>query len=166
MYKQGLCSEADTYRWDLPYKDTLEALAYIVNNTGAKVVLSSSWRHNPDNILLLNNLFKPYGFQIYDKTCDGVSIEAVEKMGFDSNMVYDYSTMYDGHPSKPYTTDRGAEIAKWLFTHSDVESFVILDDDVEDIRPYFKKEHVKTDFYKDALDMDCARKAVEILMKK
>ena len=71
QYKKGLISKKELYNWDLPYKETLEALDYIVKNTGAKIVLSSSWRSNPKRIRQLNKCFKPYGFKIYDKICYG-----------------------------------------------------------------------------------------------
>ena len=38
-------------------------------------------------------------------------------------------------------------------------------DFVADIEPYYTKEHVKTDFYGDALNMECAEKAIKILNK-
>ena len=163
LYKQGLCSQDEYDDWDMPYDDTLNALDYIVKNTGALIVLSSTWRGSPERIQKLNSCFKPYGFQIYDKTCHGVYIEDIKRMGFNPDNVYDYSEMYNGHPCKPYTDDRGAEIAYWLDQHPEVESFVILDDDIADIKPYYTKEHIQTDFYKDALNMDCAKRAVEIL---
>lgn len=161
LYKQGLCSHDEYYNWDMPYEDTLNALAYIVNNTGAKIVLSSCWRGSPERIKKLNECFKPYGFQIYDKTCDGVYYKDLKKLGFDLRRCH---SSYTGRESGlKYTADRGAEIAMWLSEHPDVESFVILDDDVVDIKPYYTKEHVQTDFYKDALNMDCAERAVKIL---
>lgn len=166
QYKKGLISDEELYNWDLPYKDTLEALNYIIKNTGAKIVLSSSWRGNPERIKKLNKCFEPYDFQIYDKTCRYVDMADVRRMGFSPYQVYDYSEMYAGKYHKPYTSDRGAEIAYWLDQHPGVESFVILDDDIADIEPYYKKEHIQTDFYKDALNMECAQRAVEILNKK
>lgn len=164
QHKKGLISDEELYNWDLPYKDTLEALNYIVKNTGAKIVLSSTWRGNPDRIKKLNNCFKPYGFEIYDKTCHGVYHKDLKKLGF--NLRRCYSSYTGRNTGLRYTTDRGAEIAKWLSDHPDVESFVILDDDIADIKPYYTKEHIQTDFYKDALNMDCAKRAVQILNKE
>ncbi len=163
LYKQGLCSEEEWHNWDMPYKETLEALDYIVKSTGALIVLSSTWRLNPDRIAALNKCFEPYGFQIYDKTCHSVLIEDVKRLGFDPSKCYDVSDMRSGITCKSYTWDRGAEIALWLSKHPDVESFVILDDDTADIKPYYIKEHVQTDFYKDALNMECAERAIKIL---
>lgn len=42
--------------------------------------------------------------------------------------------------------DRGAAIKEWLDNH-EVEQFVILDDEDKDIKSYFTKELVKTNFY-------------------
>lgn len=161
QYKKGLISKKEWHNWDLPYKETLEALDYIVKNTGAKIVLSSTWRGSPKRIRQLNKCFKPYGFKIYDKTCRGVYHKDLKKLGFDLRRCYSSYTGRD--TGLRYTTDRGAEIAYWLSQHPRVESFVILDDDIADIKQYYTKEHIQTDFYKDALNMDCARKAVEIL---
>ena len=85
----------------------------------------------------------------------------LKKLGFDLRKCHSSYTERD--TERRYTTDRGAEIAYWLSQHPKVESFVILDDDIVDIKHYYTKEHIQTDFYKDALNMDCAKKAVEIL---
>lgn len=42
LHEQGLCSDEEWHNWDMPYKDTLEALSHIIKNTGAKIVLSST----------------------------------------------------------------------------------------------------------------------------
>lgn len=42
---------------------------------------------------------------------------------------------------------RGKEIAAWLALHPEVEDYLILDDDVEDIQPYHPGRVVKTSVY-------------------
>ena len=147
--------------WDLPYEGTLKPLKKIVEATGAIIVLSSTWRFR--RIPLLNKIFKPYGFQIVDKTCNGVYLKTVEELGFDITQCYSVYEYSNGQSSAKYTTDRGAEIAEWLSRHPDVESFVILDDDVADIDQYYKKNHVWTDFYNWGLTEEKADDAISIL---
>lgn len=85
-------------------------LRRIVEETGAKVVLSSDWRYNRDDpkmngdYLELRRELLKYGIQIYDFT-----------------------------PELP-SAHRGAEIDEWLKNHNGVSDFVILDDR-SDIEP-------------------------------
>ena len=149
--------------WDLPYEGTIIPLKRIIDTTGAIVVCSSTWRYG--RIPLLNKIFKPYGFQIVDKTCHGVYIKDLIELGFDPKICYSISDRYDGHPSEKWTSDRGAEIAYWLKQHPEVESFVILDDDYADIDQYFEANHVWTDFYDWGLTEEKADEAIKILNK-
>lgn len=162
-YTRGELTKREYYdTFDMPYKETLEALKYIIDNTGAQVVLSSTWRLNPENIVKLNKCFEPYGFSIIDRTCSGVYLTDIEKLGFNTKKCY---SVYFTKNDLKYSTDRGAEIAMWLSKHSNIESFVILDDDSADIKQYYPKNFVQTDFYGDALNMECAEKAIKILNK-
>ena len=149
--------------WDLPYPGTILPLKRIIETTGAIVVCSSTWRYR--RIPLLNEIFKPYGFQIVDRTCHGVYLKDVEEMGFDVNECHSIYDHMDGEPSEKWTNDRGAEIAYWLKQHPEVESFVILDDDTADIDQYYKDNHVCTDFYNWALTEEKADEAIAILNK-
>jgi len=152
--------------WDLPYEGTLKPLQRIVESTGAVIVLSSTWRLG--RIPLLNKVFKPYGFQIIDRTCYGVSLKKLQELGFDTDKCYDaqYRDFKFNNSCNINTYDRGAEIMLWLSEHKDVESFVILDDDWLDIEPYYTKEHVQTDFYNWGLTEELADKAIKILNKE
>lgn len=87
----------------------LEYLKTIIDETGAKIVLSSSFRYffeKKDGKLLPTNFkgkklydnFKKFGIEIYDTT--------VPKMG-----------------------NREEQIKEWLLNRDDIESFVIIDDD-------------------------------------
>ena len=153
--------------WDLPYEGTILPLKKIVDETGAKIVLSSSWRYDINNITRLNKIFNPYGIEIIDRTTvDYITKTTLEKMGFDISNSYHSSNMCNGKPCELATSDRGAEIAYWLYTHEDIESFVILDDDWADIEPYYKEEHVQTNFYDWGLTFELANKAIKILNKE
>ena len=176
LLEQGKMSEKKYYdTWDLPYEGTLLSLKKIVDETGAQIVLSSSWRLlGKRRINVLNNLFKPYGFQIMDVTPHGVMLDDLEKLGFDKDKCYDAKYRHaiaddveddiaDAYKIK--TWDRGAEIAMWLSQHQDVESFVILDDDWLDIVPYYEEHLVQTLFNDWGLTFELANKAIEILNK-
>lgn len=87
-------------------------LARLVNETGAKIVLSSTWRVGwahldlgqqsalSEDFIELRDKFAEYGLEFYSRT-----------------------TIQDR-----WSRERGDEIREWLDTHSDVEGYVILDD--------------------------------------
>ena len=94
----------------------LKLLKQIVDVTGAKIVLSSSWRIGPTKAR--NNLLKrleEYGLQIMDST-----------------------------PVLSGASSRGDEIRQWLNESKyEIESFVILDDE-DDMEEFTAKNLVQT----------------------
>lgn len=102
-------------------------LKEIIDATGAKIVLSSTWRaygimkdgvyipKTPEMIELVD-LFKSYGLEIYDITPSFI-IE-----------------------------NKGLEIKTWLRRYDDIESFVILDDEDNTLKEFVGNELVKTQF--------------------
>ena len=94
----------------------LKLLKQIVNTTGAKIVLSSSWRIGP--IKAKNNLLRrlgEHGLQIMDST-----------------------------PVLSGSSSRGDEIRQWLNeSQYEIESFVILDDE-DDMAEFTAKNLVQT----------------------
>lgn len=96
-------------------------LKEIIDKTGAKIVLSSSWRMCNDPTSQLYILYTG----LVDKLKE-----------------YDLE-LYDTTPSSTYGY-RGTEIRDWfkLQNIDDIESFVILDDD-NDLKPYGRR-HVQT----------------------
>lgn len=88
---QGIESEIDV--------EKIKLLKKAIDETGAEVVLSSSWRYT-QNAQYLKELLSHYG-------------------------IYTDSTPF-------YQNRRGIEIKQWLLDNSDVEDFVILDDEVFD----------------------------------
>ena len=123
----------------------LPLLKEIVDATGAKIVLSSTWRehwgsNNADCDsagLYINNVFSKYGLRIYDKT-----------------------------PYMGLNVPRRDEIIKWLNdTKSYVDSFVILDDcpyDWDNLSDNFVKTNPNFGL---GLEKEHVRKAIAILNK-
>lgn len=98
----------------------VKRLAKIVHKTGAKIVISSSWRSglksnhlNKDKEKLLR-LFDKYDIQIYDYT-----------------------------PILP-SRKRENEIIAWLFRNPQVDKYVILDDENADLQYFVGKQLVQT----------------------
>lgn len=118
----------------------VENLKYIIDNTGAKIVLSSSWRkieNRKDSFSwkCLNKYFQDYNLSIYSET------------------------------PQIYEPDRGFEILKWLEDKKDYK-FCVIDDTFEDsFRKYeLTKFFVKTD-WNTGLTKEDAEKAIKILSK-
>lgn len=102
-----LRSEQDTIFYIDPYMALL--VARIVEATDAKIVLSSSWRHHPDGIAVVEKRV----WKILDVTPDMPLSGGVEAM------------------------ERGKEIQAWLDKHPEVTKYAILDDD-SDMLPHQK----------------------------
>jgi len=84
----------------------LELIKELVDKTGAKIVLSSSWRIHWEKDF---------------SKCDLEGRELIETFGKAGLEIYDKT---------PYVSylERGDEIRNWLLENEDVESFVIFDD--------------------------------------
>ena len=121
--------------------EKIELLLKIVEETGAKIVISSSWRYNT--------------FEL-----------TKEKLG---NLSF-FEHVIDVTPRLTYICDgeyynvpRGEEIDRWLKKHKDeIENYVILDDEVNDMLFYQKGHIVKTDIYK-GLEIKHVKRAIKIL---
>lgn len=121
--------------WD---EDCVNELNRIINETGAKVVISSTWRLYPELDQLIENDIGIKEGAIIGKTKDYLPIIRSEG------------------------TCRGDEIQDWLDNTDEViESFVILDDDddMRDLLPYL----IQTSFYGRGLTKELADKAIEFL---
>ena len=139
------------------HKEKVKRLAKIVKKTNAKIVLSSSWRgfwkrpyyEMVDYQKLLVDLFNKYNISVIDLT-----------------------------PFLPEKT-RSEEIDSWIQSHkSEIESFVILDDESFELKKFIGKELVKTSSIDDSeiikgiwkentgLKNKHVRKAIKILNRK
>jgi hypothetical protein len=92
----------------------------LCEETGAKVVISSSWRGSSD---------------INDSTNRMVWF-MLSKLGLNSGFLYGVTGDHTSH--------RGSEIEQWLLEHDYVHSYVIIDDD-SDFHDYQQKSFVNTD---------------------
>lgn len=110
-------------------------LNYIIENTDAHVVISSSWRlgYTLDE---LKHILGLKGFQYSDRIIDKT-------------------------PVKRDTYLRGYEIQAWLDEHPEVTSFVILDDDSDMI--HLKPRLVQTSGYRGGLTSEHAIAAVKLM---
>lgn len=115
----------------------------IVDSTGAKIVLSSTWRYhwNVDSSLCdvdgkyINRVFAQFGLTIYDKT-----------------------------PDLGIMASRREEINEWLkATDEKIDSFVIIDDYMfgwEELSEYFVRTEPQ---FRLGLEEEHVKKAIEIL---
>lgn len=117
-------------------KRAIYFLNKLINETGSKVVISSTWRYLY-SVEELSELFDENGFagKIIDRT--PIWNEYKHLVGTrTSNELLSY-----------WTNERGEEINLWLNWNKDkhIESFIIIDDNVEDIFSMFPDTYIKTD---------------------
>lgn len=162
----GVLNSSRTLHEDISLEDDLILnLKELVNKTKAKIILSSSWRLSTEAVATLMDKLDKFGLVISGMTCDGVDLDWLEKYEFDATKKYlDTKFDYDENRQIKITHDRGAEIFKWLCYHDDCV-YVILDDTIEDIKPYFNEPVIVKTSYKTGLTKEDAKKAIQILNK-
>ena len=162
----GVLNSSRTLYEDISLEDDLISnLKELVDKTGAKIILSSSWRLSTGAVATLMDRLDKFGLSISGMTCDGVDLDWLEKYEFDATKKYlDTKFDYDENRQIKITHDRGAEIFKWLHDHDDC-AYVILDDEIEDIKPYFNESVIVKTSYKTGLTKEEAKKAIQILNK-
>lgn len=114
-----------------PYMALL--VARIVEATGVQIVLSSSWRHHPDGIAVVEKRV----WKILDKT---------PTMPRPTGTGVEYG-------------ERGREIKEWLSRHPEVEQYAILDDD-SDMLPEQLPNFFKTS-WKTGITDEISKKIIE-----
>ena len=162
----GVLNSTRTLYEDISLEDDLISnLKELVNKTGAKIILSSSWRLSTEAVAMLMDKLDKFGLVISGMTCDGVDLYWLEKYEFDVAKKY-LDTKFDYNENKQIKImhDRGAEIFKWLCYHYDC-AYVILDDEIEDIKPYFNESVIVKTSYKTCLTKEDIKKAIQILNK-
>jgi len=159
-----LNSEASLMEDDALEEALLLNLKELVEKTGAKIILSSSWRVMFNPLRRLMNRLDKVGLHLSGLTREGVSWKWIEENNLQKKVRRkDATTNWEGRHIE-FTDDRGAEILKWLSEH-DTCKFVILDDDIDDIIPYFSKEVVIKTNFKTGLTKENVEKAIQILNK-
>ena len=162
----GVLNSSRTLYEDISLEDYLISnLKELVDKTGAKIILSSSWRLFTEAVATLMDRLDKFGLAISGMTCDGVDLDWLEKYEFDATKKYlDTKFDWDENRQIKITHDRGAEIFKWLHDHDDC-AYVILDDEIEDIKPYFSESVIVKTSYKTGLTKEDVKKAIQILNK-
>lgn len=128
-------------KWRLD-DEKMSLVKEICDKTGAKIVISSSWRRNDVETTLKSVFGKDYD---------------------DSHYLLN-SKMVVGVTERPASTFRGTDIQKYLDTHPEIENYVILDDDTGMLDS--QREHfVNTDSYL-GISKEDVKQAIEILMGK
>lgn len=124
-------------------QEKLLRLKRIVDATGAKIVLSSTWRYDRDNPGLNGDFLE--------------LLEAFYNVGLE---FYGYT------PVDALGIRRGMEIKAWLGLHPEVTKFVILDDEMFDFEERgLLPRLVKTDFAYGGLTDELAQEAIDLLME-
>lgn len=137
------------------HKHFEDNLRWIIEQTGAKIVISSTWRYSGLNVMKEMWISRGLPGEVIDITPD--LIKFVE---------HDEDDFYA-------SVDRGEEIQKWLDDHNNIESYVIIDDDNDMLKS--QKDNfvltVNNTDHEDCVDIGygltrkCAEKAIEILNK-
>jgi len=147
------CQGRDEYGCTF-HKHFEDNLRWIIEETGAKIVISSTWRR--DGLDVMQNLWKHRNLpgEVIDIT--PTELDVVE---------YGTCEFYD-------LVDRGHEIQQWINDH-DIVNYVIIDDD-NDMLPSQRGNFVRTANNKDhsdcvdigyGLTRKCSEKVIEILNK-
>lgn len=139
------------YRLD---EEKMKLIKRICNKTGAKIVISSSWRR-----WTLEDTIK----DITDTSRWGVPVPftPIKKVVGVTSRVYAFKNDDVQHHCR---VPRGVEIKMYLDEHTDIDNYVILDDDADMLleqAPYF----IKTDAI-EGLSEEDAEKAISILNGK
>lgn len=125
-------------------QDKLMRLKRIVDATGAKIVLSSTWRHDRDDaryngdFLELREAFQTGGLDF----CDYTPVDATG-------------------------AHRGMEIKAWLSLHPEVDRYIILDDELFDFEECgLLPRLVKTVFWDGGLTEELTQEAISMLLEE
>lgn len=139
------------------HPEFVENLGKILEETGAKLVISSTWRHM--GLIKLNEMWKHRGYP-------------GEIIGITPDLRW--RTRPDKLETNEEEYSRGDEIESWLNLHPEVTNYVILDDD-NDMLKSQKNNFVRTFDninHPDSIDIGygltkiCSKDAIRILNRK
>ncbi len=118
--KNGKYDELKKYSFKIVDERKIIILSEIVKITGAKVVISSSWRWDwKDGIDNLEFEASKYIQSLFDK--------------YDIDIIGITPKVAGGNGKRSSNSWRENEIKEYLSTHEDIESFCVIDDDIEDL---------------------------------
>ena len=131
-------------KWEIDNEKCL-LVKKICDETGAKIVISSSWRYSTVEKTI--NAYK-----LHDWILTPYIIDVTENL-----------SMSIGWDLLSYFPQRGLEISEYINKHELIQNYIILDDDSDML--YIQKDHfIKTDTYK-GLSEENVKQAIQILNK-
>ena len=137
-----------------------DRIKLILEKTGAKIVVSSTWRRGHTLQSLKELMARGYDLEVFESE-ERVEIE---KAGaFNSEVIIGMTPVLNieyTNPETPY--GRGVEISAWLLEHPEITQYVVIDDDRLDIIVPHKDFLVQTDTRIGITDTD-VQKAMIIL---
>lgn len=117
-------------------KECCARIKLILEKTGAKIVVSSTWRKSHTLQSLKELMARGYELE-------SLKLESEEHIEFDKVGTFDSEVIIGMTPTLnvEYTESgipygRGAEISAWLSEHPEVNQYVVIDDDRVDIVPH------------------------------
>lgn len=136
--------------WELD-NEKMEMVKHICDETGAKIVISSSWR--------CSTLEQTIEYITQGQIERGHPLFIMPEYVIDvTARIYGFKY---GEREEHHRLPRGVEIDRWLLEHPDVSHYVILDDD-SDMLLKQKKNFIKTHSYRGISKRD-VEKAIKIL---
>ncbi len=126
-------------------KAKVRRLATIIEETGAKIVLVSSWKK--DYVSYINSRLNPYGKYLRNK------LRQFDLEIFATTLRYE----------SQWGSDRGHGIKKYLEAHPEVTDWIVLDDEIFDDYDDFIKDHLVQTDVSVGLDSNAVIKAIEHL---
>lgn len=147
--------------------EKVKLLKLLCDKTNAKVVISSSWRgsngYTPKCYYFLVDLLSSYNINVIDKLPNIPII-------LEDNIQNKSTFSLDGlsNIKAKFGTGRAAEIQLWLSTHTNIDNFVILDDEDYEWREYgYDKHWIQPTYYGDGgLKIEHVNKAIQILLNR
>lgn len=147
-------------------EEKVKILKQIIDQTEAKIVLSSTWKNsykkvtpNKNRYEVLEKVLKRNGLEIYDRV-PGIKPELLTNQELKTKKYKKVKTKYN-----PYTR-RSGEIYNYLKNH-EIEAFLIIDDRDFDWKFFgYNKKLIKTSYKKGGLLKKHIKKAIKILNNK
>lgn len=161
--KQGVWLAKRSYPETTLKKEAAEALHKIVDTTGAKIVITSSWRNLWTTKKHLEAMFEAEGFEIFGYIPFGKSVDIDDVFTLLCRYNINYNTESELVKRR---TDKGLLIAKYMDTVNNTDKFIIIDNRVDDLREYFDESLIVGVDSPNCLREKEADIAIKVLKKK